>query len=212
MSQAGRHGLRPGVSALIGLLSAAAALGVAELGAAAFGPGSSPPIAVGGALIDATPEWLKGFAIRSFGESDKPVLLLGLGATIATVAALLGIASARRPGLGVTALIAFGSLGVAAALTRPANGVVDAIPTVLGTVAGVGVYRYLRRTSGLAGDEPERAERDGGAGVEGGGDDHPRIRGFDRRRFFKATLVTAGMAGGAATLGPGPLKRSAAAV
>ena len=48
----GRHAL----AALAGLLSAAVALGVAELVAALVGPASSPVIAVGDAAITLTPE------------------------------------------------------------------------------------------------------------------------------------------------------------
>ena len=64
-------GPRRAAGAAIGVLAAGVALGVAELLAAVFGPGSSPIVAVGGAAIDASPEWLKSFAIRTFGAHDK---------------------------------------------------------------------------------------------------------------------------------------------
>jgi DMSO/TMAO reductase YedYZ molybdopterin-dependent catalytic subunit len=193
LPRAAARGQRPpgaAIGALIGLLSAAAALGIAELAAAVFGAGSSPLIAVGGAVVDAVPEWLKGFAIRSFGESDKLVLMLGMVAIIAIVAAALGVASTRRPALGVIGLVVFGTLGVAAALTRPANGPIDGVPTILGTVGGLGAYRYLRRRAGLTDGERAPAAADA-----------PRIRGFDRRRFFQAGLATAGLAAGSGALG-----------
>ena len=59
------------VGGLIGLLSGAAAIGVSELTAGFIGGASSPIIAVGSAAIDATPEWLKSFAIREFGSHDS---------------------------------------------------------------------------------------------------------------------------------------------
>ena len=65
--------------ALVGLLTVAVALGIAELTAAFVGgEQASPVIAVGGVAIDATPEWLKSFAIRTFGERDKDVLTIGI--------------------------------------------------------------------------------------------------------------------------------------
>ncbi|HEX6579420.1 MAG TPA: oxidoreductase, partial [Actinomycetota bacterium] len=63
--------IRRGVGATVGVLAAGVALGTAELLSAVFGPASSPIVAVGGAAVDATPEWLKSFAIRTFGEHDK---------------------------------------------------------------------------------------------------------------------------------------------
>src|SRR5919204_5489356 len=70
--------IRRPAGAWIGVLSAAVALGTAELLAAPFGPGSSPIVSVGGVVVDSSPEWLKSFAIRTFGSSDKLVLLAGV--------------------------------------------------------------------------------------------------------------------------------------
>ena len=41
-------------------------------------PAASPLLAVGSTFIDLTPEWLKSFAIRSFGANDKAALLSGM--------------------------------------------------------------------------------------------------------------------------------------
>ncbi|MBA3364001.1 MAG: molybdopterin-binding protein, partial [Actinobacteria bacterium] len=87
--------------AAIGVLAAGVALGAAELLAALFGPGSSPIVAVGGAAVDASPEWLKSFAIRTFGEQDKVALLIGIGVVLTIVVAVLGAASVRRPRLDI---------------------------------------------------------------------------------------------------------------
>ena len=62
----------------MGLLSAGVAIGVAHLVAGFIAREASPVVAVGSAFIDLTPEWLKSFAIRTFGESDKLVLLAGI--------------------------------------------------------------------------------------------------------------------------------------
>src|SRR5438552_7502051 len=114
------------VGGAVGLLSGVAALGGAELSAALFGQGSSPVIAVGGATIDASPEWLKSFAIRTFGSDDKLALLIGIGVILAIAAIVLGVLSVRRPRLGILGLIVFGLTGIAASVSRPANGIADA--------------------------------------------------------------------------------------
>ena len=58
------------LAALAGVLSAAVALGVAALVAGLVGPASFPVVAVGDAVIALTPEPVKAFAIRTFGEHD----------------------------------------------------------------------------------------------------------------------------------------------
>jgi DMSO/TMAO reductase YedYZ molybdopterin-dependent catalytic subunit len=174
--------LTRGLGGVIGLLAGAVALGTAELVAAVLGPGSSPIVAVGGAAIDASPEWLKAFAIRTFGEHDKLVLLLGIGIVLAILAAALGIASVRRPRLGIVGFVALSAIGAAAAVSRPANGPADAIPSVVGGVIGVLAYVQLRQAAGLA------------APLVSGSEASPRIAGFDRRRFIRTGLAAAGVA------------------
>ncbi|HET6792046.1 MAG TPA: molybdopterin-binding oxidoreductase, partial [Actinomycetota bacterium] len=103
--------IRRGVGATIGVLAAGVALGTAELLSAVFGPGSSPIVAVGGAAVDTTPEWLKSFAIRTFGEQDKLVLLIGIGVVLGIAVAIVGAASVRRPSLAVGASVVLGAIG-----------------------------------------------------------------------------------------------------
>ena len=147
------HRLRPlghrVAGGFLGLLSGAAALGVAQLIAGLLGGQSSPMIAVGGATIDAAPSWVKEFAIRTFGTNDKRALLIGIAVILAVVAIVLGIASIRRPIVGIVGLVAFGTIGLAAALTRPNAGPSDAIPSIVGTAVGIWVFRWLRRQTGL---------------------------------------------------------------
>jgi DMSO/TMAO reductase YedYZ molybdopterin-dependent catalytic subunit len=184
-----RHG------ALVGLLSGAVALGVAELVAALVGPGSSPLVAVGGTMIDASPEWLKAFAIRTFGERDKLALLVGIGAVLAAVAIGLGIASGRRPRLAVGGLVALGAIGAAAAVTRPGNGIAAALPSLAGTATGLVAFLRLR----------DAAE------VEAPPVHPPRIPGYDRRRFLRAGATAAGLAAVAGGLGRILVSRAGAA-
>jgi hypothetical protein len=89
------------MGALAGLLACGAALGVAELLAGLVGGQASPLVAVGGAAIDATPEWLKELAIRTFGARDKLVLLAGMAVVLAGFAVAVGLLAVRRPRLGL---------------------------------------------------------------------------------------------------------------
>ena len=181
--------IRRGVGATIGVLAAAVALGTAELLSAVFGPGSSPIVAVGGAAVDATPEWLKSFAIRTFGEQDKRVLLIGIGIMLGIAVAIVGTASVRRPRLAIGASVALGAIGAAAAFTRPANDLSDAVPTIAGAAAGVLTFRLLMSAAGVPTGSPAESASP------------PVMRSFDRRRFLRAGVAAAGVAAAAGGLG-----------
>ena len=174
-------GPRWAAGAVVGVLAAGVALGVAELLAAVFGPGSSPIVAVGGAVVDASPEWLKSFAIRTFGEQDKLALLIGIGVVLTIAVAIVGAAAWRRPRLGIAACVVLGAIGAAAAVTRPANDLIDAIPSIVGAAVGVLTYRMLREAAGLpTADTSDESPA-------------PSIRGYDRRRFLQAGFAAAGV-------------------
>jgi DMSO/TMAO reductase YedYZ molybdopterin-dependent catalytic subunit len=130
------------LAALAGLLAAGAGIGVAELVAALVDPASSPVVAVGSAAIDATPVWLKDVAIRRFGSADKTVLLSGVGAVLALLAAAAGVLQRRRPPAGLVLVVLFGGLGLAAALTRPVASWLYALPSLAAAlVAGAALVR-----------------------------------------------------------------------
>jgi DMSO/TMAO reductase YedYZ molybdopterin-dependent catalytic subunit len=177
---------------LIGLLSGGAAIGISQLAAGFIGGASSPILAVGSTAIDATPEWLKSFAIREFGSHDKLALLLGIDVILAIAAIVLGVLSIRRPRLGVIGLVVFGAIGIAASATRPANGIVDAIPSMVGAVAGVGTYLLLRRRAGLTTTDATKPPGLPTTGARSGG---PAAPGFDRRRFLGTGFAVAVIAG-----------------
>jgi DMSO/TMAO reductase YedYZ molybdopterin-dependent catalytic subunit len=199
------------VGGLVGLLSGLVALGAAQLAAGLVGGASSPMIAVGSAAIDATPQWLKSFAIREFGSRDKLVLMIGIGAVLAIAAIILGVASVRRPMIGVGGLISLGAIGVAASVSRPANGWADAIPSLVGTAAGYLAYVRLRRAGGLApvvwGRRGETAEAPAAIRTR---DDSPTGAppALDRRRFLYAGAVAAGLAAATSFVGQYLVRRS----
>jgi DMSO/TMAO reductase YedYZ molybdopterin-dependent catalytic subunit len=200
-SAAPRH---PVAGGFLGLLSGAAALGVAQLIAGLLGGASSPMIAVGSATIDAVPSWVKEFAIRTFGTNDKRALLIGIGVILAIVAVVLGIMSIRRPTVGVAGLVVLGAIGSVAALTRPTSGLEDAIPSLVGTATGIVVFRWLRRTTGLPdpATPPPPSSR------------VPRETPptLDRRRFLVGGAYAAVLAGVTGVAGQYFVRRSAASV
>ncbi len=120
--------------------------------AGATGGNASPLVAVGGAFVVRTPAWLKDFAIAAFGTGDKVALFVGMGLVLLLLCAAVGAvgapASVGGAGMPVPALVTFvliGALGLAAVLSRPGAEGTDVIPTVLGTVAGMGVLASLWR-------------------------------------------------------------------
>ena len=134
------------VGAAIGLLSGAVAIGAATLAAGLVGTGTSPVLAVGAAAVDASPEGLKRFAIDTFGTDDKTALLLGIGIVLAIGAVVLGIVSLRRPRAGVIGLVVLGTIGALAAVTRPSNGLLAAVPSIVGAAAGLWAFVLAPRT------------------------------------------------------------------
>jgi DMSO/TMAO reductase YedYZ molybdopterin-dependent catalytic subunit len=183
--------------ALAGLLAAAVALGVAELVAALVGPASSPVVAVGDVVITLTPEPVKQFAIRTFGQSDKLALVTGTLVLLAVYALLIGLLSLRSRRLGTTGILLFGGIGAVAAATRPAGGVLDAIPSVIGAVAGVMALRALTAPLFVPAPVVSGAETDDGLldrlrVVLGSGD--RKGVALDRRRFFVTSGVALGVA------------------
>ncbi|HEY9412034.1 MAG TPA: hypothetical protein VIP77_20810 [Jiangellaceae bacterium] len=195
-------------AALAGALAGGVALGVGELVSAAVGPASAPFLAVGNAFVDLTPEWLKSFAIRTFGQNDKIVLLLGMAGVIALGAALAGVLELRRPPAGSVVLAAAGLVAGAAALTRPAATLVDVVPTVAGIALGVVVLRVLvghLRAATKTPAVPEAAgptvESAGESVAEPTGDSAAQLTGetagearLRRRRFLVLSAAAAGLA------------------
>ncbi|HEX7246565.1 MAG TPA: molybdopterin-dependent oxidoreductase [Actinomycetota bacterium] len=183
--------MRKLTGAVLGVVAACVSLGVAHLVATFVGSESSPVIAVGSAAIDLTPEWLKSFAIRTFGEQDKIVLLAGVGAVTTLVAIALGLASVRRPRTGLIGLALLAAVALAAALTRPTATALDALPSLLGAIAGAAALLWLHSRLSAAPDPRET----------GGASDTPTPDGVDRRRFVVSSGVVLGVAAAAAGLG-----------
>ncbi|MEO6884953.1 MAG: molybdopterin-dependent oxidoreductase [Jatrophihabitantaceae bacterium] len=180
-----RSGLRwSGVGALIGVLAAAAALGIGEMVAAFVRPEASPVIAVGNRLIIATPESIKRWAIREFGTGDKDALLTGIYVFVALFAIGVGVLAIRHLLYGLVGIGVFAGIGCYCALSANASRGTDIVPTLVGAVvAGVIMVALLRMAAPRADQigPPEPAESIG-----------PLLG--DRRRFLAGSVATAGLA------------------
>ncbi|WP_308126016.1 molybdopterin-dependent oxidoreductase [Nonomuraea ceibae] len=184
--------------ALAGIVAGGVALGAAQLVAGVVGGDASPVVAVGDAVVDLSPAALKEFAVAAFGVYDRVVLLGGVLVVLALVAAGLGVLARGAVGRGLAGVVAFGAVGLAAVLTRPGAGAVDALPTVVGVVAGMWTLSWLigRATpSAVSSVVPSVAPELPAVMRAGGGEPYA----FDRRR-----LLT-GAAGGVVAAGAGTL-------
>lgn len=134
-----------------GLIGAGVALGVGELAGGLFTAIPSPLAAVGGAVVDGSPPWVKDFAIATFGTADKTALAIGTVVLAALLGWFAGVAARTRPLVLVVAFAAFGVLGVAAGIGEPdalAPAVIGA--TLLAVATGLIVAFGLARVGGDA--------------------------------------------------------------
>ncbi|CAM3279570.1 Sulfoxide reductase catalytic subunit YedY precursor [Arthrobacter ulcerisalmonis] len=180
------------MAALAGLVAAAVVLAVAELVGAFFTARATPIFALGSTFIDFTPPWMKDFAIATFGTNDKAALFVGMGVTIALLACVLGVVAYRKWVLGVLGVLFMGAVIVGAVVTRSGVHPMDAIPSILGTVAGLVALRLLIAPLWGLKTWPEApADRAASKGTPA----------TSRRKFFATAGITAVAAGVAATGG-----------
>lgn len=167
-------------AALAGVVGAAVFLAVAELAALVVARESSPILAVGSFVIDVVPQPIKEFAISTFGDQDKLVLLGSLGVAVVIASAIAGVLQLVRPPLGVVALGVAGALSTAAIVTRAGASAWAWLPPVLGAVAGSIVLAVaVRRLRGW---------RDGRAAGSDSGSE-PAAPGPDRRAFLQVLTI-----------------------
>lgn len=134
------HHLRRGVA--IGLATAVAGLGAAELVSGFDRRFASPITQVGNRVVDAAPPWLKTFAIETFGTKDKPILVGTVMVLLLAVAAVLGVLSRRHLPLATAGAATFGVIGVAASVAG-VGGFAAAVPSIVGGVVAVLTIRFL---------------------------------------------------------------------
>ena len=136
---------RPGKAAYAGFGLVATLVGVAagHLLASLLNPDSSPVLAVGAAVIDATPTPVKEWAVKNFGTNDKPILIGSVMAGVLVLAAVAGVLTRRRFRVGAAMLVVLVAIPAVAALTRPGAEVLDVLPSLVAALAGVGTLRLL---------------------------------------------------------------------
>jgi DMSO/TMAO reductase YedYZ molybdopterin-dependent catalytic subunit len=146
MSIAERPGAaRPGTGTGVfsGIITAAVAIGVAQLFAGLTTAQASPVVAVGQCVIGGTPLPVKDWATATFGTNDKPVLVGGVLVLLFAFAAVIGVVAMRRLPWGMAGLALFGAIGLAAVLTRPDAAASWIWPTLIGGAAGAIVLSML---------------------------------------------------------------------
>src|ERR1700761_8390288 len=138
-----RTGFAAWWGAACGLLTAAVAIGIAQLFAGFTVPAASPVVAVGDVVIDHTPLAVKTWATATLGTSDKTFLITGVLVVVFIYAVALGMLAMHRLAAGFAGLGIFALLGLAAALTRHGASASYVVPTLFGAAAGVLALRQL---------------------------------------------------------------------
>ena len=146
-----------------GILATLVGMAAGHLVAAFTDPAASPVLTVGSTVIDLTPTPMKEWAIRTFGDDDKAVLVgsVMLGALV--LAAVAGLLARRRLLLGAGVLVVLVASAAVMALLRPGATALDVLPAIAAGVVGVAALWWLARaaagrSTGLeATDEPTEA-------------------------------------------------------
>ncbi len=124
------------VHAAAGILAATFGMAMAHLVASLLNPASSPVLAVGSTVIDATPTPVKEWAVRNFGTADKPILIGNVLVITLIVAGVAGVLARRRLRLGLGITFVLVTLAGAAALRRPQAELIDVLPALVAAILG----------------------------------------------------------------------------
>lgn len=144
-SPAPRGGSGSGLRTACGIVSAGLAVGVAELVAVAVGSGSAPLTALGGTVVDHTPDKVRERVIGLVGTNDKLVLFILMAAVAVIVAGFAGRIERQRRPLGSVLLGVFGVVAAYVAVNRPTASLVWALPSLIGVALAIVVLRWLIR-------------------------------------------------------------------
>ncbi|MBC7276224.1 molybdopterin-dependent oxidoreductase [Nocardioides sp.] len=131
--------------AAAGVLAGVVGMSVAHLTAALLTPASSPALAVGTAVINATPTPVKEWAVRELGYADKPILIGSVLLGTIAFAAAIGVVARRRLRLGAVLLAGLVLLPAAAVVLQPLFKISYLIPTLVALVLGPAVLVFLTR-------------------------------------------------------------------
>jgi len=173
-----------GRAAVAGLLAAAVFFLLGWACAELLDPAAAPHAALGAAVVDHAPAWLKDWAIAMFGTADKVALAVGLVVVSAALAVGIGLLGARRRPLALAAVCLLAGICALCALIRPDAGTPALLPSLLGGAGGIVVLHLLLDR---AGDPPPATGTGSG----------------DRRRFLTAaggTVVASALLGAVGSL------------
>ncbi len=137
----------PMVGAVSELLATGVVLGVSTLAAALLKSATSPVSAMAAVFAERTPAVLRNAIMHHFGAHSGSVLLLGMYASFAVVAIVIGALARRDAAVGVAGVATFTLFAAFVAITRPASHVGDVMPVVIGGLAGVAAAMWLFRAS-----------------------------------------------------------------
>jgi DMSO/TMAO reductase YedYZ molybdopterin-dependent catalytic subunit len=144
-----------------GILATLVGMAAGHLVAAITDPAASPVLTVGSTVIDLTPTPMKEWAIRTFGDNDKTVLVgsVMLGALI--LAAVGGLLARRRFVLGAGVLVLLVASAAVMSLLRPGATALVVLPAIVAGVVGVASLALLARFArGPEHDEGQPAHAD----------------------------------------------------
>lgn len=131
---------------LTGLIAAGAGLAAGEFVAGMSRQLRSPIVSVGDRVIDLVPKGLKEWAIRSFGTSDKAVLIGTIFVVIAIAAMIVGVVTVRgRTDLGIAFAVLFGVLGGSASGIGRNTKIIGVLPSLVAGAVAAGVLVYGHR-------------------------------------------------------------------
>ncbi|MGO1183506.1 MAG: molybdopterin-dependent oxidoreductase [Micrococcaceae bacterium] len=200
-----KHRLGPRTrGALIGVVAVLLLLGSADAVARLLGASTSPLTAVGLLVIHVLPSDLVKLAIDLFGEADKIVLVLSVGAGGLVLGGLIGGLLCRRPRAAVLVFALVGAGLVVLVGLRPESGARDLSAAVTGGVLGITVM-YLGLSRRSRGRDVHDGVNDEGNDGASENSPAPGRRAFLMLVGASATLGAAGIALGqtVATVGRG---------
>ncbi len=128
-----------------GVLAALAGLAAGSVVAGLVGTRQTPVVAIGSAVIDRVPPWLKDLAVTWFGTHDKTALRVGILIVLLALAAVGGVLSVRRYWAGALVTVVLAGLAVAAAVTRADTGQTGFLPSAVAGLTALGVLRLFSR-------------------------------------------------------------------
>jgi len=133
------------IHATFGILATLAGVAAAHLVAALTVPAASPVLVVGSTVIALTPTPVKTWAIATFGNADKPILIGSVMLGVLVLAGIAGIVAARRITAGLLMIAGLAALAGVLAMLRPAAGPLDLLPSAVAVLVGVASLWWLHR-------------------------------------------------------------------